>query len=179
MDLFWTPSARTSLPVLTRAICGFVKAHIWPGLVFPAFLLTEYYLDPSEICSFVIHLLDPKPSYFASVAYVGSTACLDIDSRNLDPPDHPASWDYCTASSAETRNIAGRYVGAKRNKKRDMHTWHGARKGINWHYAKTSETVRKLGYTGASVARFPEMTTASVNRMARPEKMIGWDGWDK
>jgi hypothetical protein len=36
-----------------------------------------------------------------------------------------------------------------------------------------------LGYTGASVARFLEMTTASVNRMARPEEMTELDGWDK
>jgi hypothetical protein len=69
-------------------------------------------------------------------------------------------------------------VGAKRNKKRHK-TWHGVRKGVNWDHGKTSETVRKLGYTGASVARFLEMTTASVNRMARPEEITELDGWDR
>jgi chromosomal replication initiation ATPase DnaA len=39
--------------------------------------------------------------------------------------------------------------------------------------------VRKLGYTGASVARFLGMTTSSVNRMARPEEMTKLDAWDK
>jgi REP element-mobilizing transposase RayT len=39
--------------------------------------------------------------------------------------------------------------------------------------------VRKLGYTGASVARFLGMTTSSVNRMARLEEMTELDGWDK
>jgi hypothetical protein len=69
-------------------------------------------------------------------------------------------------------------VGAKRNKKRHK-TWHGVRRGVNWGHVKTRETVRKLGYTGASVARFPEMTWASVNRMGRPEEVTEWDGWDK
>ena len=32
---------------------------------------------------------------------------------------------------------------------------------------------------GTSVAQFLEMTTASVNRMARPEEMTDLDGWDK
>jgi hypothetical protein len=36
-----------------------------------------------------------------------------------------------------------------------------------------------LGYTGAPVARFLEMTTASVHRMATPEEMTELDGWDK
>ena len=36
-----------------------------------------------------------------------------------------------------------------------------------------------LGHTGVSVARFLEMTTASVSRMARPEEMTELDGWDK
>jgi hypothetical protein len=71
-----------------------------------------------------------------------------------------------------------RDVGAKRNKKRHK-TWHGVRRGVNWGHVKTSETVRKLGYTGASVARFLEMTTASVHRMATPEEMTELDGWDK
>jgi putative transposase len=39
--------------------------------------------------------------------------------------------------------------------------------------------VRKLGYTGASVARFLGMTTSSVNRMARLEEMTELDAWDK
>ena len=39
--------------------------------------------------------------------------------------------------------------------------------------------VRKLGYTGASVARFIGMTTSSVNRMARQEEMAGLSAWDK
>jgi chromosomal replication initiation ATPase DnaA len=39
--------------------------------------------------------------------------------------------------------------------------------------------VRKLGYTGASVARFLGMTTSSVNRMARQEEMTGLSGWEK
>jgi REP element-mobilizing transposase RayT len=39
--------------------------------------------------------------------------------------------------------------------------------------------VRKLGYTGASVARFLGMTTSSVNRMARPVEMTKLDTWDK
>ena len=39
--------------------------------------------------------------------------------------------------------------------------------------------VRKLGYTGASVARFLGMTTSSVNRMARLEQMSELDAWDK
>lgn len=45
--------------------------------------------------------------------------------------------------------------------------------------AKTGETVRKQGYTGAPVAGFSEMTTASVNRMARMEEMTELDAWDK
>jgi hypothetical protein len=36
-----------------------------------------------------------------------------------------------------------------------------------------------LGYTGVSVARFLEMTTAAVDRMAKPEEMTELDGWDK
>jgi chromosomal replication initiation ATPase DnaA len=39
--------------------------------------------------------------------------------------------------------------------------------------------VRKLGYTGASVARFLGMTTSSVNRMARLEEMGELGGWGK
>ena len=39
--------------------------------------------------------------------------------------------------------------------------------------------VRKLGYTGASVARFLGMTTSSVNRMARLEEMTELDAWEK
>jgi chromosomal replication initiation ATPase DnaA len=39
--------------------------------------------------------------------------------------------------------------------------------------------VRKLGYTGASVARFLGMTTSSVNRMARLEEMTELAAWDK
>lgn len=39
--------------------------------------------------------------------------------------------------------------------------------------------VRKLGYTGASVARFLGMTTSSVNRMARLEEMTELDAWDR
>jgi hypothetical protein len=50
------------------------------------------------------------------------------------------------------------------------------RKVINWGHAETSEVVRKLGFTGALVARFLTMTTASVNRMARPEEMTELDG---
>jgi chromosomal replication initiation ATPase DnaA len=38
--------------------------------------------------------------------------------------------------------------------------------------------VRKLGYTGASVARFLGMTTSSVNRMARLEQMSELDAWE-
>jgi len=39
--------------------------------------------------------------------------------------------------------------------------------------------VRKLEYTGASGARFPGMTTSSVNRMASLEEMTELDAWDK
>ena len=39
--------------------------------------------------------------------------------------------------------------------------------------------VQKLGYTGASVARFLGMTTSSVNRMARLEDMKDLDRWTK
>jgi len=39
--------------------------------------------------------------------------------------------------------------------------------------------VRKLGYTGATVARFLGMTTSSVNRMARQEEVGGLDEWNK
>ena len=39
--------------------------------------------------------------------------------------------------------------------------------------------VRKLGYTGASAARFLGMTTSSVNRMARLKEMTELDAWDK
>jgi chromosomal replication initiation ATPase DnaA len=39
--------------------------------------------------------------------------------------------------------------------------------------------VRKLGYTGASVARYLGMTTSSVNRMARQEEVGGLDEWDR
>jgi len=42
-----------------------------------------------------------------------------------------------------------------------------------------SDVVGKLGYAVASVARFLEMTTASVNRMGRPEEMTELDGWNK
>jgi len=56
-------------------------------------------------------------------------------------------------------------------------TW--GKEGKRLGSAKTSETVRKLGYTGVSVARFQEMTTASLNQMARPEEMTELDGWDK
>ena len=38
---------------------------------------------------------------------------------------------------------------------------------------------RKLGYTGASVARFLGMTTSSVNRMGRLEEMMEVDAWGK
>ena len=38
--------------------------------------------------------------------------------------------------------------------------------------------VRKLGYTGASVARFLGMTTSSVNRMAGLEEMTELAAWD-
>jgi hypothetical protein len=50
---------------------------------------------------------------------------------------------------------------------------------MNWGHAKTIETVRKLGYTAASVARFLGMTTSSMNRMARLEEMTELDAWDK
>ena len=39
--------------------------------------------------------------------------------------------------------------------------------------------VRKLGYTGALVARFLGMTTPSVNLMARLEEMTELDTGDK
>ena len=39
--------------------------------------------------------------------------------------------------------------------------------------------LRKLGYTGASVARFLGMTTSSVNRMGRLEEMMEVDAWGK
>jgi len=39
--------------------------------------------------------------------------------------------------------------------------------------------VRKMGYTGASVARLLGMTTSSVNRMAKLEKVTGIAGWEK
>ena len=39
--------------------------------------------------------------------------------------------------------------------------------------------VRRLGYTGASAARFLGMTTSSVNRMARLKEMTELDAWDK
>ena len=38
--------------------------------------------------------------------------------------------------------------------------------------------VRKLGYTGASVARFLGMTTSSINRMARLEELPELETWD-
>jgi hypothetical protein len=38
--------------------------------------------------------------------------------------------------------------------------------------------VRRLGYTGASVARFLGMTTSSINRMARQEEMPDLETWD-
>jgi chromosomal replication initiation ATPase DnaA len=38
--------------------------------------------------------------------------------------------------------------------------------------------VKKLGHTGASVARFLGMTTSSVNRMARLEEMTELDTWE-
>ena len=69
-------------------------------------------------------------------------------------------------------------VGAKRNKKRHKFG-HGVRKGVNWGHTRTSETVRKLGYTGALVARFLGMMTSSVNRMGRTEEMTELDEWDK
>jgi hypothetical protein len=39
--------------------------------------------------------------------------------------------------------------------------------------------VRKLGYAGASVARFLGMTTSSVNRMARLEEMTELEAWSR
>jgi hypothetical protein len=36
-----------------------------------------------------------------------------------------------------------------------------------------------LGFTGALVARFLEMTTTSVSQMVRPEEITELDGWDK
>jgi hypothetical protein len=48
--------------------------------------------------------------------------------------------------------------------------------GVNWCHARTGETVRKLGYMGASVARFLGITTPSVNRMVRLEEMTELDG---
>ncbi len=39
--------------------------------------------------------------------------------------------------------------------------------------------LRKLGYTGASVARYLGMTTSSVNRMARLEEVAELDEWSK
>lgn len=39
--------------------------------------------------------------------------------------------------------------------------------------------VRKLGYMGASVARFLRMSRSSVNRMARREEMGELDTWEK
>ena len=37
--------------------------------------------------------------------------------------------------------------------------------------------VRKLGYSGASVARFLGVTTSAVNRMARQEDVTDLSGW--
>ena len=58
-------------------------------------------------------------------------------------------------------------------------TLRGVRKGVSWGYSKTRETLRKLGYMKVSMVRFLEMTTASVNRMARPEEMTELDRWDR
>jgi hypothetical protein len=46
-------------------------------------------------------------------------------------------------------------------------------------HTKAGETVRKLGCTGASMARFLEMTTSSMNRMARLEEMAELDKRDR
>jgi len=63
----------------------------------------------------------------------------------------------------------------RRKIQRDMKlTW--VTKEVNWSHAKANETAWKLGYTGASVARFPGMTTSSVNRMARPEEKTQFYG---
>ncbi len=35
--------------------------------------------------------------------------------------------------------------------------------------------VKKMGYSGADVARFPGVTTSAVNRLAASEKMIDID----
>ena len=56
-------------------------------------------------------------------------------------------------------------------------TWGKERSKLG--HAKTSKTIRKLGDKGASLARFPEMTTASVSRMARPEETAELDELDK
>jgi hypothetical protein len=61
------------------------------------------------------------------------------------------------ATYASRLDKNGGDVGAKRNIKRHK-TRHGPRKGVNRGHPKTSETVRKFGYTGASVVRFLEMT---------------------
>ena len=47
----------------------------------------------------------------------------------------------------------------------------------DWGHARDimQMAMRKLGYTGASVARFLGMTTSSVNRMARLEEMTELD----
>ena len=37
----------------------------------------------------------------------------------------------------------------------------------------------KVGIHGGSAARFPGMTTSSVNRMARLKEMTELDAWDK
>ena len=48
-------------------------------------------------------------------------------------------------------------VGAKGNNNKHK-SWHRVIKGVNWGHARTSETVRKMGCTGVSAARFLEMT---------------------
>ena len=48
-------------------------------------------------------------------------------------------------------------VGAKGDNNKHK-SWHRVIKGVNWGHARTSETVRKMGCTGVSAARFLEMT---------------------
>ena len=59
----------------------------------------------------------------------------------------------------------------------------GKREGLGEEQVKgrsrRGPVVRRLRYTGASVARFLGMTTSSVNRMARLEEMTELDGWDE
>ncbi len=69
---------------------------------------------------------------------------------------------------------------AKRERLKEAELMGRSRRGavVNGRKFFCQVAVRKLGYTGASVARFLGMTTSSINRMARLEEMPELEEWN-